>query len=286
MGSLPTARVRAAQPFAITGLDFAGPYLLKRKAGRPTRNQPVTMDKAWICVFVCMATRAVHLDLTHGLSTEAFMETFARFISRRGVCNGGIWEAGVKSVKFHLRRVLGAHSLTANKLYTLLTQIEACLNSRPLAPVSQDLSDPQPLTPGHFLIGRPLLQPPLSQDTTDVPYNRLTAWGHQQQLINSFWSRWKDEYLLSMQRRMKWYSPSNNLEVGDIVLILDENTPPTAWLLGKIEEVLPGKDGFVRNVVIKTQTSTLKRPIQKVISFVNHRSDTNNPSGSGFPNLV
>lgn len=87
MGSLPAARARATQPFAITGLDFAGPYMLRRNAGRPTRNQPTVMYKALICVFVCMATRAIHLDLAHGLTAEAFMETFTRFISRRGVCN-------------------------------------------------------------------------------------------------------------------------------------------------------------------------------------------------------
>lgn len=64
---------------------------------------------------------------------------------------GGLWEAGVRSVKFHLRRVLGNHLLTFEEFSTLLCRIEACLNSRPIAPQSDTLDEC--LTPGHFLIG-------------------------------------------------------------------------------------------------------------------------------------
>lgn len=334
MGSLPAARVTSTQPFAVTGLDFAGPFALKRHAGRPLRNAPVVTDKAWICVFVCMSTHAIHLDLTHGLSVEAFLETYTRFISRRGMCNelwsdngttfvglnhelkqvleswkdslpfqkmanlgttwnfitpaaphqGGIWEAGVKSVKFHLRRALGDRSYTANQFYTILTQVEACLNSRPLVPVSQDLADPQPLTPGHFLIGRPLLQPPMAMETSDLPLNRVTAWGHQQRIVSSFWTRWKEEYMLSLQQRMKWRNPCTNIQIDDIVVILDEATPPASWPLGRVIDIKPDDNGFIRNVIIKTAATTLTRPVQKTISLISHESTPSNTrSGTGFP---
>jgi hypothetical protein len=69
---------------------------------------------------------------------------------------GEIWEAGVKSAKFHLRRVLGNAHLTYEEMYTLLTGIEACLNSRPLCPLTDDPNDVDVLTPGQFLIGAPL----------------------------------------------------------------------------------------------------------------------------------
>lgn len=249
MGSLPAPRVTISHPFSVSGVDFAGPYSVRRNHGKATRGNPNTTDKVWICIFFCMSTKAVHLDLAYGLSLEAFLETFARFVSHRGSCKelwsdngtnfvgsnnelkrvldewqgslphqqlanyqtnwqfippgaphqGGLWESGVRSVKHHLRRTIGVRILTPNYLYTLLTRVGACLNSRPLGPLSQDVSDLSPLTPGHFLIGRPLLQPLLTEDVSSVPDNRLTAWAQQQKLIGAFWQRWKEEYLVSLQ---------------------------------------------------------------------------------------
>ena len=73
---------------------------------------------------------------------------------------GGLWEAGVKRFKHHLRRIVGNHTLTFEEFLTLLTRIESCLNSRPIAPLSNDPEDFSYLTPGHFLIGTPLTSIP------------------------------------------------------------------------------------------------------------------------------
>ena len=70
---------------------------------------------------------------------------------------GGLWEAAVKSLKYHMKRVIGDQTLTYEELSTLLSGIEVCLNSRPLVPITDDPSDLSVLTPAHFLIGRPLL---------------------------------------------------------------------------------------------------------------------------------
>ena len=73
---------------------------------------------------------------------------------------GGLWEAGVKSVKHHLKRVLGESYLTYEEMNTTLVQIEGCLNSRPLCPLTEDPTHPDVLTPGHFLRGRSIVVPP------------------------------------------------------------------------------------------------------------------------------
>ncbi|XP_076382761.1 uncharacterized protein LOC143260621 [Megalopta genalis] len=84
---------------------------------------------------------------------------------------GGLWEGAVKSAKYHLTRVIGDQRLTFEELYTLLTQIESCLNSRPLSPLSSDPTDLNPLTPGHFLIGTAITTLP-SHDLRDIKVTR------------------------------------------------------------------------------------------------------------------
>src|SRR5207249_7032683 len=101
---------------------------------------------------------------------------------------GGLWEAGVKSVKLHLNRVVGNATITYEDLSTVLIQIEACLNSRPLYPRSSDPSDFEPLTPGHFLIGSALTALP-EIDLMTMPENRLRHFELMQRLVQNFWSR-------------------------------------------------------------------------------------------------
>lgn len=66
---------------------------------------------------------------------------------------GGLWEAGVKSIKFHLKRVVGSTELTYEQLNTVIVQVEGIVNSRPLGAMSSDVSNLDYLTPGHFLTG-------------------------------------------------------------------------------------------------------------------------------------
>ncbi|XP_029165881.1 uncharacterized protein LOC114936752, partial [Nylanderia fulva] len=119
---------------------------------------------------------------------------------------GGKWEAGVKSVKFHLRRVLGDARLTYEELTTLLVQIEAILNSRPLTALSDDPSDSTALTPGHFLVGSTLATVP-EPSLQEVPQNRLSRWQLLQCMKESFWQRWSSEYLQQLQTTSKQYRP-------------------------------------------------------------------------------
>ncbi|KAH0817148.1 hypothetical protein GEV33_005643 [Tenebrio molitor] len=149
--------------------------------------------KAYVALFVCLAMKAIHLELVGDYTAESFKNCLKRMMARRGIVGnlysdngtnfvrtdrelketniswhfipphsphmGGIWEAGVKSCKHHFKRIVGNALLRYEELYTLLTLIESCLNSRPITPMSNDPHDLEALTPGHFLIGAPLTAP-------------------------------------------------------------------------------------------------------------------------------
>ncbi|XP_036143579.1 uncharacterized protein LOC118645869 [Monomorium pharaonis] len=131
---------------------------------------------------------------------------------------GGKWEAVVKSTKYHLRRTIGETQLTFEELTTLLSQIEAILNSRPLEPLSDDPDDVSALTPGHFLIGNPLTTIP-EPSLDDLAVSRLSRWQFIQQRVQQFWSQWSAHYLQRQQSIFKWHHKNNDINIGSLVLI-------------------------------------------------------------------
>ncbi|XP_055632589.1 uncharacterized protein LOC129773063 [Toxorhynchites rutilus septentrionalis] len=116
------------------------------------------------------------------------------FIPARSPHFGGIWEAGIKSFKHHFRRIIGQKSFTMDQLLTIVVQIEAILNSRPLSPISESPDDLSALTPGHFLIGVPLLSIP-EPDLTELNTNRLTRLQEMKRSIQDLWRRWSRDYV-------------------------------------------------------------------------------------------
>jgi hypothetical protein len=176
---------------------------------------------------------------------------------------GGLWEAGVKAVKHHLRRVIGDQKLTFEEMTTLLCQIEACLNSRPLSPMSNDPNDLVPLTPGHFLVGEQLIALPepfskLDSHSLSNKYKLITL------MRDNFWKRWSIEYLQKLHPLPKWKKASQNLVVGALVVVKDTQQPPTKWLMGRVINVYPGADGSVRVVKLKMCNGEIVRPITKL----------------------
>lgn len=309
MADLPPARVRPSRPFAKVGVDYAGPFLIKD--GRRKQARSV---KGYLALFVCMAIKAVHIEVVSDLTTDAFIAGLHRFVSRRGLpsdifsdcgtnfkganrelqrlfaepaaqeaysgaiaCQwhfnppasphfGGLWEAAVKSCKYHLKRVIGNQMLTFEEMATLVSRIEAILNSRPITPQSSSPHDLNPLTPGHFLVGGPIVTIP-EPDLTPIPINRLRRWQLLTLFHQSFWNRWTSEYLTSLQNRAKWIRPTINIAVGDLVILRFPNLPPTIWKLGRVELVHPGDDGVVRVVTVRTTDGTYKRPVVKLIAL-------------------
>ncbi|GFW61081.1 integrase catalytic domain-containing protein [Trichonephila clavipes] len=174
---------------------------------------------------------------------------------------GGIWESGIRSVKFHLKRVLGETILTFEELTTLLTQIEGLLNSRPLSYVNDsDIECISTLTPSHFLTGDVLLSVPEELPSTS---NHRDRWELLQNIKRGFWKKWSSEFISSLQPRKKWHDAQPNLKEDDIVLIKEEG-PPGTWPMARVLQVHPGNDGLVRVATVKTQDSVFKRPVHKL----------------------
>lgn len=213
-------------------------------------------------------------ELSNFLQQQANQESMVNFCANQsiqwkfspptGPHHGSIWENGVKACKHPLKRIIGESKLTFEEMATTLCQIEACLNSRPLFATldANDDDGVSPLTPGHFLIGRPLEALPDRTSATPIPV--LKRWRLCQALIQHFWKRWSTEYLNALQRFNKWRLPRRNLVVGDIVLIKDNRTPPCQWPLGRITRTHPGPDQLVRVATVKTKAGTLLRPIVKL----------------------
>lgn len=309
MGELPKERLNPAPAFYNCGVDFAGPFLIKDK-----RTRGCKLVKSYLCIFVCLATKAMHLELVGDLSSEAFLACLRRFVARRGspasitsdnatnfiganrqltefikLINraelqnfllegritwkfipprspnfGGLWEAGVKAVKAHLIKVTKSVSLDYESFYTVLTQIEAVLNSRPLTPLSPDPTDLNPLTPGHFIIGRPITSV-VDQDVVDVPTGRLPNFQRAQQVIQHFWKRWQKEYLAQLQNRWKWKDGRGAPPaIGALVILKEDYAPPCLWRLGRITAHHPGTDGIVRVVSVRTVSGEVKRALTKI----------------------
>ena len=180
------------------------------------------------------------------------------FIAPRAPHQGGLWESHIKLVKTHLKRVVGETKLTFEEMYTLLTGVEACINSRPITPMSHDPNDLNSLCPSHFLIGS-VLTAPTEPDLMDISVNRLTRWQHIERMRQHFWRRWQQDYLHTMQQRSKWKQPSDNVKMGTLVVIREDNLPPLQWLLGRVVGVHPGADGRARVVTLKTRKGLIKR---------------------------
>ena len=186
--------------------------------------------------------------------------------------HGGIWERMIRSTRKVLNSVLQEQVLTDDNLHTLLCEVEGILNSRPITRSSGDGKDLEALTPNHILLlkGQPILPPSLSEETDQYLKRR---WKQVQYLANLFWRRWIKEYLPQLQERQKWLIPQRNVQIGDIVLVVDDTLPRNTWKMGRVIDTLPDKKGFVRQVTVKTQVSTISRPISKICLLLEAEKD-------------
>jgi len=129
--------------------------------------------------------------------------------------------------------------------------------------MSNDAADVEALTPGHFLIGRPMNAIP-HPDLSHLKWNRLDRWQKIKQVTQTFWTKWQQSYLLELQQRKKWMKTQENVRVGEFVILHDDDVPPAKWKVGRVEEVNTGKDGAVRSVNIRTSSGQYTRPVVKI----------------------
>ncbi|XP_065918376.1 uncharacterized protein [Dysidea avara] len=198
-----------------------------------------------------------------------------RFIPKRAPWYGGFWERLIGLTKTALKKVLGRTFATLSSLQTLVVEVEAILNDRPLTYVSPDERDPEPLTPAHMLYGRritSLPHPMVEDDELDDPSygteSDLKKRANTQALIlKHFWKRWKLEYLTSQSSLRELHKTTGNniqkVQIGDVVLVHDD-TPRIRWDLAVIEDVIKGSDGLIRAAKIRTKGGRTNHLIAKL----------------------
>jgi len=292
---LPADRVNDAGAFEVTGIDLAGPLVLK------------TTAKVWIVLFTCGVYRGIHLELVESLSTEDFLLAFTRFCKRKtrpsvvytdngsnfvGAVNlfgkidwsaveirtqhfrimwkfnppaapwwGGWWERLIRSVKDLLKRMLGFGKLGYVELETCLCEVEAVVNHRPLTFVTEDQEDLVALTPSMFLHNLPM------SDVPEAKVVKVSSLGARKQsldkLLQEIKDRFRKEYLGLLVQRGEENKVQDH-KVGDFVLVGRENQKRIFWPMAKIVEFIAGKDGVQRVARLQTKNGFLLRPIQRL----------------------
>lgn len=290
---LPSERVQQSSPFSIVGIDHAGPLYCTDAPGQ----------KFYILLITCAVIRAVHLELVTSLGVTECVLALRKFIARRGIPKiifsdnaktflatkkqfqklygtlcpvwkfiaprapwwGGWWERLVRSVKSALRKSLGLKTLTRNELDTILSEVEACINSRPLTSVDDSpRARNSPLTPAHFLIGRGNI---FENDATlETPSTRISLSERQlvqESALSQFWAIWLKDYIRNLPPA-KGSARTCAIAVGDLVLVREDNSPRLEWPLGVVTQLVPGQDGIVRTCRVRFRGSEFVRPIQRL----------------------
>ncbi|XP_043215496.1 uncharacterized protein LOC122378464 [Amphibalanus amphitrite] len=176
---------------------------------------------------------------------------------------GGIWERMVASVKRALRAVLGRVVVSEETLSTVIVEVESIVNSRPLTHFSTDETDLEAITPKHILLGHPACSlPPGLFDPADPPCKR--SWRRAQCISDQFWRRWRREYVPCLTQRRKWQQERRSLQIGDLVLLIEDNVPRGLWPLARVTHVFPGADGRVRSLELRCRQRLLQRPATRV----------------------
>lgn len=214
------------------------------------------------------------------LDSEQLKEFFGtkkivwKYIVERAAWYGGWWEILVKSTKTSLKKNLGLSYLSYTGLETAVLQAEGIINSRPLTYVYNDLAEPTPLSPAEILIGRRITSlPPFNLKLNNVPNSRkefVKRMKHREVIINKFWNRFRCEYLREL--RSAHYSKTtknlHQIKTNDVVIIQDDKLKRHMWKIGRVIEIVKGRDGQIRSCIVKTSNGTkIRRSIKHLCNL-------------------
>ena len=179
MAPLPELRTRMwLRAFSQTSVDSGGPFITKQGRGK-------ARQKRYFCLFTCLPTRAVHLEVAFSLDTDSFLNAFFRMVSRRGRPKDVVCDNGTNFVG-------GSNELKELEALSAVVGAEGLINSRPLTYQSSSPTDLTPLTPNHFLHGQ--LGGRFAPDSVDTEvFNPRKRWRRVQELVRHFWHRWLHE---------------------------------------------------------------------------------------------
>ncbi|XP_062702166.1 uncharacterized protein LOC134285450 [Aedes albopictus] len=302
MASLPPARLASfARPFTYVGLDYFGPLVVKVGRGnakrwialftcltiRAVHCEVVCSLSTDACIkairrFVCRRGAPAEIYSDNGTNFQGVERILMKeiqlgvaatitstttkwfFIPPASPHMGGAWERMVRSIK---QAMMGAYrcdrKLDDESLLTFVIEAENIVNSRPLTYLPLDSAESEALTPNHFLLGSSsgVRQPGVDPNADTVALrNSLNLIKLQ---LDRFWTRWIKEMLPTLTRRTKWFGEEKMIAVGDLVLIVDDGNRNN-WTRGRVQEVIPGSDGRVRQALVKTARGCLRRPVAKL----------------------
>ena len=187
---------------------------------------------------------------------------------------GGVWERMIgvtRRILESMMRDVSSRNLTHEVLVTFMAEVSAIVNARPIVQITSDPESPFLLTPSTLLTQK-------TDHTTEfIEYTDLrdmyrAQWRYVQMLSDTFWNRWRQEYLQSLQARRKWQQDRPNVAKGDIVLLKEKALSRNEWPLGIVDNAIPGSDGKVRKAEVRItrdgKSKTFTRPITEMVVLV------------------
>ncbi|XP_055542952.1 uncharacterized protein LOC129728533 [Wyeomyia smithii] len=306
------------RPFTYTGIDLFGPLLVKVGRSvtkrwiclftcltiRAVHVEVVLTLTTSSCVksirrFVCRRGSPAEIYSDNGTNFQGaerllrkqltniqneLAETFTNshtkwvFIPPAAPHMGGAWERMVRSIKSAMQIAYNNNQkLDDEGLQTMVIEAEGIVNSRPLTYLPLDSEEGEALTPNHILLGSSngVRQPIFAN--ANPKFATKNAWNQIQLQLDAFWNRWIREYLPMLTKRSKWFGEVKPITVGDLVFVVDDQRR-NGWARGRVQEVVKGRDGRVRQAVVQTARGMLRRPVTKLAVL---EVEQNGKTGSG-----